>query len=355
MTNGFRLGFLTHLEGQADLPTLYRNFIQLFKIAEELGFDAGWVAQHHFEDGRNGPGAGASPFTFLAAVAENTRTIRLGTAVITLPLESPIRLAEDASTVDVISGGRVELGISSGGDPLSFKAFGASVEHKRELTTKGLELLRKAFAGEPIVDGHTARVQPHAPGLGQRIWQGVFGHEGAAYAGRGGSHLLLNRATYGYEERTDLVQRPWAETFLEAWHTNPENAGRKPRIGLSRLVFPARDRAAAKAALAEGVLHASKKMVANGRFPAGLDLDGYLERFHAFYGHPDEVIEQLQGEQVLPLATDILCQVNPGVVSFDETVRVLELIATKIAPALGWKHPATLPSPAEPAAATAQP
>ncbi len=89
--------------------------------------------------------------------------------------------------------------------------------------------------------------------------------------------------------------------------------------------------------LADGVLQASKAMVANGRFPAGLDLDGYLQRFHAFYGHPDEVIEQLQGEQVLPLATDILCQVNPGVVSFDETVRVLELIATKVAPAMGWK------------------
>lgn len=277
MTDGFRLGFLTHLESQTDLPTLYRNFIELFKIAEELGFDAGWVAQHHFEDGRSGPGAGASPFTFLAAVAENTRTIRLGTAVITLPLESPIRLAEDAATVDVISGGRVELGISSGYDPVSFEAFGVSVEDKRELTTRGLELLRKSLSGEPIVEGHAAIVHPHAPGLSQRIWQGVFGHEGAAYAGNGGSHLLLNRATYGYDERTDLVQRPWAESYLEAWKANPANAGRTPRIGLSRLIFPAKDRATAKAALAEGVLNASRGMVANGRFPAGLDLDAYLE------------------------------------------------------------------------------
>lgn len=337
MSNGFRLGFLTHLESRTDLPTLYRNFIEIFKIAEALGFDAGWVAQHHFEDGRNGPGAGASPFTFLAAVAENTSRIRLGTAVVTLPLESPIRLAEDAATVDLISGGRVELGVSSGYDALSFEAFGASLADKRALTSQGLAVLQKAFAGEPIVPGHKAIVQPHAPGLGQRVWQGVFGHEGAAYAARAGSNLLLNRATYGYDERTDLVQRPWAESFLRAWDANPANAGRRPRIGASRLIFPARDRATAKAALADGVLQASKAMVANGRFPAGLDLDGYLQRFHAFYGHPDEVIEQLQGEQVLPLATDILCQVNPGVVSFDETVRVLELIATKVAPAMGWK------------------
>lgn len=63
------------------------------------------------------------------------------------------------------------------------------------------------------------------------------------------------------------------------------------------------------------------------------------------------MIEQLQGEQVLPLATDILCQVNPGVVSFDETVRVLETIATKVAPAMGWKGPVAAAAPVEPATA----
>lgn len=98
--------------GHTVLPHLYRAFIELFRYAEELGFDAGWVAQHHFEDGRHGPGAGASPLTFLTAVAENTKYLRLGTAVVTLPLESMIRLAEDAATLDVISGGRLELDIS---------------------------------------------------------------------------------------------------------------------------------------------------------------------------------------------------------------------------------------------------
>ena len=337
MTLPFRLGFLTHLEGRADTGTLYRNFIELFKIAEELGFDAGWIAQHHFEDGSKGPGAGASPFTFLSAVAENTKTIRLGTAVVTLPLENPIRLAEDAATLDLISGGRLELGVSSGYDPISFEAFGVSLEDKRALTSKNLDVLHKAFNGQSVVAGKDVLVQPQSPGLKNRVWQGVFSHEGAAYAANAGSNLLLNRATYGYEERTDLVQRPWAESFLSAWDKNPANAGRRPRIGLSRFIYPAKDKATAKAIVEEGVLRAAKGMAAQGKFPTGLDLERYLDRLHAFYGHPDEVIEQLQGEQVLPLATDILCQVNPGVPDFDQTIKVLELIATKIAPALGWK------------------
>ncbi|MDE1994953.1 MAG: LLM class flavin-dependent oxidoreductase, partial [Rhizobiaceae bacterium] len=149
----FRLGFLSHLEAHTDLPHLYRAFIELFRYAEELGFDSGWVAQHHFEDGRHGPGAGASPLTFLTAVAENTKRLRLGTAVVTLPLESPIRLAEDAATLDVISGGRLELGISSGNGEKLFQTFGVPIEQRRERTTEGVKLLYRAYAGEPLFEG----------------------------------------------------------------------------------------------------------------------------------------------------------------------------------------------------------
>lgn len=333
---GFRLNFLTHLEGHVPPPELFRRFVELFVYAEELGFDGGWVAQHHFEDGQHGPGAAAAPLVFLAAVAERTKRIRLGTAVITIPTENAIRLAEDAATLDVLSGGRVELGVSSGYDPATFEAFGVDLQRKRELTSAGLTQLYAAIKGEPLTPKGIVQ-HPRAPGLGERIWQGIFSHEGAAYAAQAGSNLLLNRATYGYDGRTDLVQRPWAETYLEAWGQNPANAGRKPRIGLSRLVFPAADKAAAKRHLEAGVMQMVKRMVANGRFPAGLDLDGYLERLHAFYGHPDEVIAQLQGEQTIPIATDILCQVNPGVPAFDQTIKVLETIAWEVAPAMGWK------------------
>jgi alkanesulfonate monooxygenase SsuD/methylene tetrahydromethanopterin reductase-like flavin-dependent oxidoreductase (luciferase family) len=333
---GFRLGFLTHLENTSASPReLYRRFVELFVAAEQLGFDAGWVAQHHFEDGRHGPGAAASPLMFLAAVAENTRHIRLGTAVIAVPLENPLRLAEDAATLDVLSGGRVELGVSSGYDIAAFQAFGVPFEQKRQLTSDGVSLLSRAFRGETLGDTGL-QLHPRSQGLQHRVWQGIFGHEGARYAARGGSNLLLNRATYGHEGRTDHVQRPWAESYLEAWHATPANAGRVPRIGLSRLIFPARDKRSAMAQLEAGALRMAAKMVEQGRFPPGLDLEGYLARLHAFYGHPEEIIMALRDEQTLPIATDILCQVNPGVPDFDETLRALELIATVVAPALGW-------------------
>jgi alkanesulfonate monooxygenase SsuD/methylene tetrahydromethanopterin reductase-like flavin-dependent oxidoreductase (luciferase family) len=105
----FRLGFLSHLHGTAEPRQLYRDYVELFVAAEELGFDSGWVAQHHFEDSA---GRLLSPFPFLAAVAERTARIHLGTAVVTLPLEDPLRVAEDAAVLDALSGGRVELGVA---------------------------------------------------------------------------------------------------------------------------------------------------------------------------------------------------------------------------------------------------
>src|SRR6185295_14196173 len=100
---GLRLGFLTRLEVGADAADSYRFALEMFALADELGYDTGWIAQHHF---LNGDGRLPSAFPFLAAAAERTRTIGLGTAIVTLPLEDPVRVAEDAAFVDVLSGGR---------------------------------------------------------------------------------------------------------------------------------------------------------------------------------------------------------------------------------------------------------
>ena len=254
MANAVRLGFLTHVEGQADLATLYRRLITQFVAAEELGFDSGWIAQHHFEDGRSGAGAGASPFVLLAAVAERTSRIRLGTAVMTIPLENPLRLAEDAATVDLISGGRVELGIGSGFDEMTFAAFGVPIAERRESTSRGTDLLYKALNGEPLLADGRAVLQPQSPGLAGRVWQGIFSELGARHVAATGSHLLLNRAAYGYDARTDLVQRPWADAYLDEWGRHAKNRARTPCIGASRFIYPAADKATAKSHLEAGVV-----------------------------------------------------------------------------------------------------
>ena len=89
-----------------------------------------------------------------------------------------------------------------------------------------------------------------------------------------------------------------------------------------------------------------------GAFPAGLEQQGSLRRFHSFYGHPDEIVAALQQEKVLPVATDLITQFNPAVPDHDAAIRALELIATEVAPALGWKPaPADSAEPADSAAA----
>lgn len=151
MTTGtprFRLGFLTHVQGRGDDPArTYRNAQELFVAADELGFDVGWVAQHHVAPGGGGL---SSPWTFLAHAAARTRRIRLGTAVTILPLEDPVRLAEDVSTVDALSGGRVEIGVGSGSGEVEYAAFGQDPARRRELTSENLQVLRSALANEEV-------------------------------------------------------------------------------------------------------------------------------------------------------------------------------------------------------------
>jgi alkanesulfonate monooxygenase SsuD/methylene tetrahydromethanopterin reductase-like flavin-dependent oxidoreductase (luciferase family) len=323
----FRLGFLSHVQGRGDLAETYRNAQELFVVADELGFDVGWVAQHHAPLGGGGL---SSPWTFLAHAAARTTRIRLSTAITILPLEDPVRLAEDLSVVDTLSGGRVEIGVGSGAGESEYAAFGKDVSRKRELTSEGLEVLRTALANQEVVTGFT--IQPPAGDFTGRIWQAVFSAEGARYAAAGGSNLLLNRAAYGFNEPTDQVQRPWADAYLAAW-----SQPRAPRIGLSRFVFPAKDKKAALDQIGDDVHRAAQRFALRGAFPEGIGQAEALRRFHCFYGHPDEIIAELQKEQVLPVATDLITQFNPAVPDHDAAIRALELIATEVAPALGWQ------------------
>src|ERR1700716_1430642 len=124
-----RLGFLTPLHVGSDAADSYRIALELFGAAEQLGFDTGWVAQHHF---LNGSGRLPSTLTFLAAAAERTRRTQRGPAIVILPLEDPVRVAEDAAVVDTISGGRLQLGLGTGGDSPSFSALGRRPAAPRE-------------------------------------------------------------------------------------------------------------------------------------------------------------------------------------------------------------------------------
>ncbi|MEZ4661758.1 MAG: LLM class flavin-dependent oxidoreductase [Caldilineaceae bacterium] len=226
MPQPFRLGFLTHLEGKGSPHQIYQDGLKLITTADQLGFDVFWIAQHHFT---GHVGRMPSPFPFLAAAAERTKQIRLGTSIVVLPLETPLRVAEDAAVVDTLSGGRLELGVGSGSDPAEYEAFGGAGDQRHQLTTSGLETIKRALRGETLGE-KGQQFFPPAPTLLNRLWQSGLSQVGAQYVARNEAGLLLAKAAWGPDEATDKLQLPVAETYLETWSSSTI----QPRIGLSR-------------------------------------------------------------------------------------------------------------------------
>ena len=320
MSNPFRLGFLSHLRGRIDPQRAYQENLAIFDAADRLGFDAVWVAQHHFKDRG---GLLPSPFPFLAAVAERTRRLRLGTSIIVLPFEHPLRVAEDAAVVDTLSNGRLELGVGSGSDADEFEAFGVDIASRHQRTTDGLITLKKAFAGEALgEDGQ--RLRPAAPTLGDRLWLSGLSVRGAQYAAESGAGLLLSRFVGSEEQAAGQAQEPVAVAYRTAWGERPT----PPRIGLSRGIYLGSSREAALREIERYAL---------GGIPADLSAEGYCQRAHITYGAPEEVAARLGADRVLPYTTDLILQFDPIHPSLERVLVMLEQVATQVAPALGWR------------------
>jgi alkanesulfonate monooxygenase SsuD/methylene tetrahydromethanopterin reductase-like flavin-dependent oxidoreductase (luciferase family) len=125
---------------------LYREVLDQITWAEDLGFASVWLTEHHFCDDGYTP----SPLVVAAAIAERTSTMRIGTNLMLLPLHDPIRLAEDAATVSILSGGRFDLGVGLGYRQVEFDAFGRDLRHRPSLLEEGVEVIRRAWAGESV-------------------------------------------------------------------------------------------------------------------------------------------------------------------------------------------------------------
>ena len=172
-----RLGFFTRLLDLADAAERYRLATAQIIHAERFGFDSVGVAQHHFHEDEGGlPG----PLVFLAQVAAQTSRNRLGTAIVTLPLELPIRVAEDAAVLDLMSGGRLEVGVGPGGNLSAFEAFGRDSAERGTLLAAHLQVLRDAGQGGRFSAGiGCIRATPHlvdiASGRRRSRWTGPDG------------------------------------------------------------------------------------------------------------------------------------------------------------------------------------
>ncbi len=222
-----------------------------------------------------------STLTFLAAAAERTRRIQLGTAIV----------------------------------------------------IHALHTLGQALAGEPI-NGTDARLYPPVPTLPQRMWESTLSTDGATRIGQNANGLLLARTAFLSSDATDQAQLPVAQAYLQERSSRPGTA----RLGLSRTVYPAADRQTALAHLASGVESYVNNMVERGYFPAGLSQAEYFTRSHIHYGHPEQVIASLRADRILPMTTELICQVQPGHPTPHQITIALERIATEVAPALGWRR-----------------
>src|SRR3981081_3214429 len=147
LTNPFRLGGFAPLVDQGAPAARYAAGLSLFETAEDLGFDVGWVAQHHAHK----EGGLPAPLIFLAMVAARTRRLRLGTGIPTLPLEHPLRLAEDAAVLDVLSDGRLELGFGTGGNNVVFAIFGRELDQRQIDYERAFSIVRDALSGKALI------------------------------------------------------------------------------------------------------------------------------------------------------------------------------------------------------------
>ncbi|KJJ97738.1 monooxygenase [Pseudomonas sp. 21] len=323
----FKLGFLTHAFG-SDPRQVYRDLQEQFEFAEALGFDGGWIAQHHLSGGF---GQLPSPLLLFANIAARTRRIELGTAVVTLPLEDSLRLAEDAAVLDALSAGRLQLGLGSGGANLEmFNAFGRDAQRRQEDFQHSQRALQAALLGAPLPGEAQLRLHPPAAGLRERLWHSHGSEAGAMYAAEQGNGLLLGTATHD----PLTVQKPLADAYLGAW----QDETRRPRIGVVRAVFPAEDKVQSRAELAPDIELHVPRLIREGLIDEAADLDSHLRLLNVHHGHPEEVIASVRNDpSLLPYADYFIAVVQSESSTQAQVLRRLEQLAREIAPALGWQ------------------
>jgi len=334
------LGFLTFVPnpyGPGGEGRALDDGIRLFEHAESLGFDVGWVRVRHFEQFL------ASPLTFLSAVAQRTRRIRLGTGVIPMRYEDPVRLAEDASTVDLLSGGRLELGVSSGIGglaPVLDPVFGESERSFSDEAQHRLGRLRAALGGTSVGrsgDGFMSVpadvdlvLTPAAPGLADRLWYGPGTLASAVRTGEQG--LDVHVSTLNAEETGQSFAAGQASQLL-AYREAFARSGvrRAPRVAAGRVILPimsSRD----DEAYADYIRGHNDRTLPDGR-PHNAAMRMRFDRIHT--GEPARIVDGLLADEALSEITELtLTLPAPG--GIDAHRRTLDAVAEHVAPALGW-------------------
>jgi len=177
-----------------DPRELYGAFPELCEEAERVGLDSVWVTEHHGFDDDYLP----SPLTMLAAAAVRTTRVRLGTGIVVAPLHPAAELAEQAAVVDLLSGGRLDLGLGAGYRPTEFALYGADMATRYRANDERAQQIRALWANGEVTPGPAQERLP--------IWMGYLGPKGARRAGRLGEYLLAPDARLWPHYRAGLEE-----------------------------------------------------------------------------------------------------------------------------------------------------
>ncbi|MEU8346551.1 LLM class flavin-dependent oxidoreductase [Spirillospora sp. NPDC048832] len=310
--------------------------IDLAVAAEELGADGAYFRVHHFARQL------ASPFPLLSAIGAKTSRIEIGTGVIDMRYENPMYFAEDAGAADLISGGRLQLGISRGSPEQvidGWRYFGyepSEGDTDADMARKHTEVLLTVLRGEGFAEPNPRpmfpnppgllRIEPHAEGLRDRIWWGSGSNATGVWAAKLG--MNLQSSTLKNDESGEplhVQQRKQIEAYRQAW----KDAGheREPRVSVSRSIF---------------ALTSDLDRAYFGRNADSGDQIGMIdEKTRAVFGRsyaaePDVLVKQLAGDEAIQAADTLLLTV-PNQLGVDYNAHVIENILTHVAPELGWR------------------
>ncbi|MFJ4483298.1 LLM class flavin-dependent oxidoreductase [Streptomyces longwoodensis] len=330
-----KLGFLTiGLFDEADPRRGHETTLEIIELGERLGFDSAWLRHRHLQYGIS------SPVAVLAAASQRTRRIELGTAVTPLGWENPLRLAEDLATVDLLSGGRLNPGVSVGPPmhydrvrdalyPDTADAEDFSYERVRRLLAFVRGEPASAFSGTEGFEVFSDRVQPQAPGLGGRMWYGGGSLNSARWAGEHGMNLLTSSVV-----KAEDPDGPWdfAEIQLSlvrafrAAHPDGEAA----RVSQGLVVIPTDSATPAQRAKYEE--YAARRLPRTTT-PQG---PGRLLFAPDLVGPSAEIAERLHAHAAFREVDEVAFAL-PFTFEHEDYVQILTDMATELGPALGWK------------------
>ncbi len=260
--------------------------LELARLADRLGYEALWLAEHHFSQ----LGTAPNPAVLLSAIAQHTETLRLGPAVSVLPLRDPIHVAEDYALVDVLSNGRLNMGVGTGSQPLEFEGFGVELDRKRELFDAAFaELLaRWQAAARGDVGAKSINVTPLQSPT-PPVYVATLDESGAHAIGLQGHSMLtlLTPASTSFEDASGRVAAH-ARGLREAGH--PETSARAVVVALTH-AGESTERAREVAVPALGRLF--ERMAAFASPDAGALYDMMVERDTGLFGTEATVEKQL--------------------------------------------------------------